>query len=461
VDEHVEMNYVNNYLLAGPSSTSSSAFLGGALSTAIYQSGNLLDTDKDGRVDGVNTGWSMFTGSYTQTNSPFPVPALTAETSGSAYQRVLAQAGAMPWRRDPNDQRIAATVRRQYGSVVDFVGPPNQPTEYVTNTISGTNFVGVRGWPTLASESAPTDSDADGMPDFWELALGWNPNNASDRNVTNAATGYTRLEDYLNWLAEPHAACGRNGPVDINLRTLNGGATNLAFSVSNGTNGTVSLLPDGYMARFVPAANFSGVASFNYTATESTNGLGFGPAGVGVLVSITNAPNANNAPALEPLSNQVVIAGTTVSITNSANDVDMPAQVLTFSLAAGPTNASLNPANGLFTWRPLITQSPSTNPIAIVVTDNGLPALSDTQTCLVTVASPAPAKVGAIPTPGGITLEVTGDAGPDYAVQGSSNLLTWDILYLTNSPLMPFLWTDTNLSNLPQRFYRIKAGPPL
>jgi hypothetical protein len=62
---------------------------------------------------------------------------------------------------------------------------------------------------------------------------------------------------------------------------------------------------------------------------------------------------------------------------------------------------------------------------------------------------------------GQIGFQVSGVTGPDYAVQGSTNLADWNTLFITNSPAMPFSWTDTNAAALPARFYRIKAGPPL
>jgi hypothetical protein len=39
--------------------------------------------------------------------------------------------------------------------------------------------------------------------------------------------------------------------------------------------------------------------------------------------------------------------------------------------------------------------------------------------------------------------------------------VNWSTLFITNSPLMPFQWTDTNALTLPVQFYRIKVGPPL
>ena len=53
--------------------------------------------------------------------------------------------------------------------------------------------------PDLQGGEAPADADQDGMPDEWETANGLNPNDASDRNNTDAI-GYTMLEIYINSL---------------------------------------------------------------------------------------------------------------------------------------------------------------------------------------------------------------------------------------------------------------------
>jgi hypothetical protein len=459
-NENSEINYVGNYLIEGPSSTSASAFLGGANTTGIYQSGNFIDTDKDGLVDGANTGWPMFTGSYTQTNAPFDVPAATTETAGVSYQRVVALSGAMPWRRDANDQRIARTVRLQYGMLVDFVGPTNQATEYATNNILGTNYINVRGWPALASETAPTDADSDGMPDYWETAVGLNPNLATDRNLTNAVTGYTRLEDYLNWLADAHVLCNRNGSVDVSLRTATGGATNLTYAVASGTNGTVSLLGDGYTARFTAAANTNGSAHFTFTATDPTTATSFGPVSYGVLIVTNNAVVSNTAPTLAAISNYTRIAGATLTFTNSANDTDVPAQTLTFSLLNNPTNATVTTNTGIFNWRPSIAQGGSSNAMKIVVTDSGLPSLSATQAFTVFVTPPAnPTLQQAGASNGQFSVLISGNAGPDYLVQASTNLVNWSDVTNFASPVLPFNWSDTNAVNFKQRFYRVLLGP--
>jgi len=171
-------------------------------------------------------------------------------------------------------------------------------------------------------------------------------------------------------------------------------------------------------------------------------------------------PNGFNPPTLTPVPNQTINVGVTLNVTNVATDPDVPPQTLTFSLLTGPTNAVVDPGTGVFTWRPLVSQASTINPIAVVVTDNSPINLSATNNFTVTVNALNQANVTSISSSGGqFTLTVTADVGPDYAIQTSTNLVDWQTLFITNSPPSPFSYTDTN--PVPVLFYRIKAGPPL
>jgi beta-galactosidase len=174
----------------------------------------------------------------------------------------------------------------------------------------------------------------------------------------------------------------------------------------------------------------------------------------------------NTAPTLAPITNQTVNVGQTVALTATATDTDSPPQNLTFSLLNGPANATLaqiNNTNATFNWRPVVTNANSVNPVTLKVTDNGSPSLSATRSFTITVnplALPTVRPAGW--NNGQFTLRVTNSIlGPDYAVQASSNLVNWNMLFITNSPPMSFQWTDTNALTLPVQFYRIKVGPPL
>ena len=100
-----------------------------------------------------------------------------------------------------------------------------------------------------------------------------------------------------------------------------------------------------------------------------------------VVLSAGNTP-----PLLEPITDRTIREGSLLMITNAASDSDFPPQTLTFSLGPGaPTNAVIDPATGIFQWQPTHTQSDTTNRISVIVTDNGTPPLSATQSFTVIV----------------------------------------------------------------------------
>ena len=172
-------------------------------------------------------------------------------------------------------------------------------------------------------------------------------------------------------------------------------------------------------------------------------------------------PAGFNPPTLTPIANQTINVGVSLSLTNVATDPDVPPQTLTFSLLTGPTNAAVDPSTGVFTWRPLVSQANTVNPIAVVVIDNGSPVLSATNNFTVTVNVLNQPSVTSVSSSGGqFTMTFSADVGPDYAVQTSTNLTSpWQTLYITNSPPSPFSYTDNSTN--PIQFYRLKAGPPL
>ena len=185
----MNMNYVGNYSVAGPSTSSSKtgrAFLVGRTDTRLFLSGNKIDANRDLVLNGTDTGWAMIATS-TSTNPTKPVAPVgnttfvSTQTADAAYASVMAHAGATYWARDAVDTRVFGDPATMGGRLID----------------SGTQ---VGGYPTLASGTAPTDTDADGMPDAWETALGLNPAVANN-NADFDADGYTDLEEYLNELA--------------------------------------------------------------------------------------------------------------------------------------------------------------------------------------------------------------------------------------------------------------------
>lgn len=175
-------------------------------------------------------------------------------------------------------------------------------------------------------------------------------------------------------------------------------------------------------------------------------------------IAVTPSTVTNIAPVLAAISDRTVNVGVSLSITNTATDTNA-GQTLTYSLLVKPTNATVNASSGLINWRPLVTQANSTNPFSIVVADNGSPSLTATQSFSVFVNPLTPPIMTApVASNGQIGFFVTGQVGPDYAVQASSNLVNWSTLAITNPAGMPFNWT-TNIGANSMEFFRIKVGP--
>src|SRR5205823_3818470 len=105
----------------------------------------------------------------------------------------------------------------------------------------------------------------------------------------------------------------------------------------------------------------------------------------------------NLAPVLTVPADQTMEENTTLNVNSTAIDADIPANSLTFALVSAPTGMTINPASGAISWTPTEAQGPSTNAVSVSVTDNGVPALSVTNTFTVTVSEVNLAPVMTVP----------------------------------------------------------------
>jgi hypothetical protein len=202
----------------------------------------------------------------------------------------------------------------------------------------------------------------------------------------------------------------------------------LTFSLGTGdpTNATVDPVSGAFA--WTPDGTEVGTNSLSVVVTDNGSPPLSATQSFTIYVVLTNHP-----PMLAPISNQTVVVGTTLNLTNSATDPDSPPSTLTFSFGPGaPFNATLNPTNGVFTWAPNNAQV-GTNTLNIVVTDNGLPPLSSTQSFLVVVVPPntpptlAPITNSTIHV--GTTLQITNTATDQEA---PPETLTFS--FATNAP---------------------------
>ena len=99
----------------------------------------------------------------------------------------------------------------------------------------------------------------------------------------------------------------------------------------------------------------------------------------------------NSAPVLTAQTNRTVAELTLLTVTNAASDADLPANTLSYQLISPPAGAVID-TNGVITWTPTEGQGPGTNTIRTVVTDDGVPPLSVTNSfeVIVTEVNSAP-----------------------------------------------------------------------
>lgn len=204
--ENGEYNMVNNYYKPGPATPSNRSARIMQISreaNADYSPGHGVFFIEGNYVLG-NGGVTLnnwaggvdfdagVSAAQAQRTSPFPFETLTMQhTAEQAYEQVLEKAGAS-YKRDAVDQRVVDEVRNgtatYSGSKTGYEG-----------IIDSQKDVG--GWPSLEQTMVLVDTDADGMPDEWEIANNLDPNtpNANGRDLSEV---YDNIEVYFNSLVD-------------------------------------------------------------------------------------------------------------------------------------------------------------------------------------------------------------------------------------------------------------------
>lgn len=217
-------NFINNYYKPGPMTATKKSLVNRIFSPnaddgsnanakgtwgSFHLEGNWFDTgctsltaDEKTLCENVNNdNWAGLQPSGTAPSTLKSEQAFDISVNGSAvatldaaqaYERVLAKAGAS-LRRDPVDERIVEEVR---------TGTAPNGNKGIIDSQSQ-----VGGWPEYGAtadeiKAAATDSDGDGIPDWFETMAGLNKSNASDGNATtlDKYRRYTNLEMYLQYL---------------------------------------------------------------------------------------------------------------------------------------------------------------------------------------------------------------------------------------------------------------------
>ena len=226
-----EANFHRNFYKMGPATTRKWILIadvnqrGSNKGTESYYMHNVL-VDKNHKIifdgtkhgNGTNTNvdggkWQLVNPMTVDWNpwvdEPFFPSYATVETAYDAYKTVLSDVGCNQPVIDDHDQRqiheTQTGTNKYKGSKTGLAGLPDTEED-------------VGGWELYPEETRPDnfDTDQDGMPDWWEHLVDSNPTDA-DSNSDPDGDGYTLLEDYLNFMGEPHLvlAPGTQATVDV------------------------------------------------------------------------------------------------------------------------------------------------------------------------------------------------------------------------------------------------------
>jgi hypothetical protein len=158
---------------------------------------------------------------------------------------------------------------------------------------------------------------------------------------------------------------------DIPANTLYYSLANAPTGAAIDVNGVITWTPTEAQG---PSTN---------TFTTVVSDSGFPPLSATNSFSVV-VTEVNSAPVLSTQNNRTIAELTTLNVPNAASDSDIPANSLSYVLLAAPAGAVIN-SGGTISWTPTEAQGPSTNTFTTIVTDNGIPPLSATNSFVVTV----------------------------------------------------------------------------
>ena len=266
-------NIVNNFYKPGPATSSTLKFVrpdNPASAVAIarwHVKGNIMNGDANKTANnwlGVDfANIPVASRDSAKRDTAFYIQdSLPIQSAQNAYDSVLAYVGAIYPARDSTDRRIINETKT--GTAIGL-GSLNK-----LGIIDLPNAVG--GWNVYNTYNVPTDTDHDGMPDFWETMKGLDINNPDDRNDTLPNTGgYTRLEEYLNSIPVANPLPARL--INFSVEKLNN-ANKLNWAIETSFE-PVSFVVEKSMdaTKYLPIATIhsSQKRDYNFTDMEQLN----------------------------------------------------------------------------------------------------------------------------------------------------------------------------------------------
>ena len=245
-----EVNFVGNYYKMGPDTRHTILFtqnyenVGHPESTwRAYINGNIRENKNHTLTqDAKNVTYNVVLSNgdpgpkyETVVKEPFFPSYADIHSAKDALKIVTSTAGAIMPMPDEHHQR---NIRETVDGTYTYVGSKSKIKGEIDSEADITEHE--NGWEAWPEENRPADwdTDQDGMPDWYERLTGSNPQ-VADHNDDPDRDGWTRLEDYLEFMAHPYIVLEPGTMATVNVAPyfrgffgFNGKKSTPEFSIS-------------------------------------------------------------------------------------------------------------------------------------------------------------------------------------------------------------------------------------
>lgn len=235
-----QVNFVNNYYKPGAATSFFYALNAqhegvGLGKQQYYFHGNVMggyfdeSNQEEGRKTTITNNEEVDYDTFV--DQPFFPSHVETQSAREAYKRVLSDVGS----NRPLDQHDQRIIQETVDSTFTYTGELSKLGGMIDTE---KDVGGLEDYP-LEHRPENWDTDHDGLPNWWEEAKGFNINSEkgdfSDSNADQDKDGFTALEDYLNWLAQPHYKLKVEEELNIAVKDLFRGFTgDLTYSIEKG-----------------------------------------------------------------------------------------------------------------------------------------------------------------------------------------------------------------------------------
>ncbi|KAF2636233.1 pectate lyase [Massarina eburnea CBS 473.64] len=191
-------------------------------------------------------------------SEPFFESHVETQTATEAYKRVLSDSGVSQPVQDDHDKRI---VQETLNGTATYTGSVGKKQGIIDNE---KDVGGLESFPTV-TRASDWDANGDGIADWWDGSTG--------------GDGYTAIEGYINFMADPHAFVEPSGSVDIDLATLAIGFAGPTFTVTGANIGNITV--SGSKATYL--ANTAGIEQLTIAIKDKEGSTWSRPYGIAIF----------------------------------------------------------------------------------------------------------------------------------------------------------------------------------